>query len=191
MNQVLTFLKQTFFSRPILAIVIGFACVGQSLSAPLAVGELAPDFSLQQLDGEGFNLSDYRGKRAVYLIFWNTWCGPCMKKASHLVDIQSEYGEQAKLLAVNTSWSDSLAEIAQFQSRFSTNYAIAFDDNAEVTHRFGVMGTPTSFLVDINGVIRQVDGITDTLSANITEWNRVNSKVESLVNTSCSKERTC
>ncbi|MEC4725153.1 redoxin family protein [Shewanella sp. D64] len=165
----------------------------QVIAAPLSVGEKAPDFALKLLDGSEFNLSDYHEDKSVYLIFWNTWCGPCMKKAPKLVEIQGLYGEQVKLLAINTSWSDSLSDITQFQFHFSTNYPIAFDHDAEVTHRYGVLGTPTGFLIDINGVIRQVDGITDTLSANIAQWNQIAHQGgdELIASEGCSKENVC
>ncbi len=175
-----------------LLLALGVICT-KVIAVPLSVGDKAPDFALKLLDGSEFNLSDYHGDKSVYLVFWNTWCGPCMKKAPKLVEIQSQFGEQVKLLAINTSWSDSLPEIAQFQSHFSTNYPITFDHDAEVTHRYGVVGTPTSFLIDINGVIRQVDGITDTLSANIVEWNQISPQVaqELITHKGCSKESVC
>ena len=140
--------------------LIGMMTISGLLTAnaePLAVETLAPDFSLSRIDGSKFNLSDFRGEKSVYLIFWNTWCGHCMKKVPKLVKLQSEFGEQVELLAINTSWSDTLGDIGQFKARFNPNYAIAFDHDADITRRYGVIGTPTGFLVDINGMIKQVD----------------------------------
>ncbi len=190
MNSVIRFLRVKFTALLLLSAALLSA---PSFAEPLEVGQLAPDFNMQQLDGTEFKLSEHRGEHSVYLIFWNTWCGPCMKKAPKLVQIQNEYGEQVKLLAINTSWSDSLSEIAQFQSHFETNYPIAFDSEATVTHLYGVMGTPTSFLVDIHGVIRQVDGITHTLSANITQWNQLTPEVDQklIASEGCSEESVC
>ena len=40
---------------------------------PLAVGDPAPDFSVQTLDGKTLQLSELIGKKPVYLKFWATW----------------------------------------------------------------------------------------------------------------------
>lgn len=39
-------------------------------NSPVAVGEAAPDFSLEDQDGQKFNLSDARGKSSVLLVFY-------------------------------------------------------------------------------------------------------------------------
>lgn len=177
-----------------LVLAFALSVFGSVSAEPLKVGEIAPNFTINQIDNAPFKLSEYKGKQSVYLMFWNTWCGHCMKKVPQLMAIEREFGEQVKLLAINTSWSDSLAEISQFQARFAPNYAIAYDDNADITHRYGVMGTPTGFLVDINGVIKQVDGITHTLAANIELWNQVTDSEEkpvALAGAVCDKGSLC
>ncbi|UCF67647.1 MAG: redoxin domain-containing protein [Acidobacteriota bacterium] len=52
-------------------LVSGAVCsTGQSSSEPIAIGDEAPDFSLQGTDGNTYRLSDSRGSEPVLLIFY-------------------------------------------------------------------------------------------------------------------------
>ncbi len=48
----------------------------------LVVGKPAPEIEGADMDGKPFKLSDYKGK-VVVLVFWGTWCGPCMAQVPH------------------------------------------------------------------------------------------------------------
>ncbi len=137
-------------------------------------GQMAPDFEITQADGTTFRLSDHRGEQAVYLVFWNTWCHYCMKKIPKLKSIQKEVKDQIRIVAINTSLDDSPQELLAFQERFAVNYALAFDHGKKVTDLYGVWGTPTEFVIDINGVIQHRDGVPDDTKAFLAGWNTVN-----------------
>jgi thiol-disulfide isomerase/thioredoxin len=48
----------------------------------LAPGKPAPEIDGVGSDGKPLKLSDYRGK-VVVLVFWGSWCGPCMREIPH------------------------------------------------------------------------------------------------------------
>jgi thiol-disulfide isomerase/thioredoxin len=67
----------------------------QGTAGQASVGDMkiAPDFTLQSLDGKTVHLSDFRGK-AVLLNFWATWCEPCKIEMPWIVDLQKQYASQ-------------------------------------------------------------------------------------------------
>jgi len=159
-----------------------------------AQGQIAPDFSITRFDGSQFQLSDYRGKKAVYLVFWNTWCTYCMKKIPKLKDAQANLNDAIEIIAVNTGLKDSLQKSLVFEKRFEINYPLAFDDHKKVTNLYGVWGTPTEFIIDINGIIQHRDGVPDDLRAHLADWNQpiAASQIVDSKNTDCDKElQTC
>jgi peroxiredoxin len=57
----------------------------------LAVGDLAPDWTLRDGEGREHSLSEYRG-RVVILDFWATWCAPCFKVMPRMEKLHRKYG---------------------------------------------------------------------------------------------------
>lgn len=140
-------------------------------------GAIAPDFEITQLDGTQFKLSDYKGKQSVYLVFWNTWCHYCMKKIPKLKSAQLNLADDIKIIAVNTTNKDSVEESLEFKNRFTINYPLAFDHGKKVTDLYNVWGTPTEFIIDINGIIQHRDGVPEKLEDYLAKWNAKHTEV--------------
>jgi thiol-disulfide isomerase/thioredoxin len=123
------------------------------VSAPrLTQSTLAPDFSLESLDGKSLRLSDLRGK-AVLLNFWATWCGPCKIEMPWLVDLQKQYGSQG-LQIVGVAMDDASKEdISKFAKDMGVNYPILIGKESVGDQYGGVPALPESFLISRDGKI--------------------------------------
>jgi peroxiredoxin len=138
-------------------------------SAAATVGEVAPDFEITTQNGDVFRLSDYRGQKPVYVVFWNTWCSYCVKRTPRYTKLQEQIGDKLQIIAINTTWSDSPEEMRSFEAHHHVNYSTAFDAGELVTDRYRVYNIPTEFIVDINGIIRYRDGVPEYLAAHLPD----------------------
>jgi peroxiredoxin len=139
-------------------------------AAAASVGELAPDFEIATQDGALFRLSDFRGRKPVYVVFWNSWCSYCIKKTPRYVKLQKQFGDKIEIIAINTTWSDSPEEMRSFEQHHQIKYSTAFDAGEAVTDQYGVLKVPTEFIVDVNGIIRYRDRVPEYLAAHLPDW---------------------
>jgi len=148
---------------------IGLLIVNAPATA-VSVGEMAPDFEVTTQDGDAFRLSDFRGRKPVYVVFWNTWCPYCIKKTPRYKKLQQHFGDKIEIVAINTTWSDSREEMRSFESHHHINYSTAFDAGEIVTDQYRVLKVPTEFIVDINGIVRYRDRVPEYVTAHLPDW---------------------
>jgi len=68
----------------------------------LWAGNPAPDFTMTDLEGNEFSLSDYHGK-VVYLKFWASWCGPCMREVPPAAEMKERMAGEDDLVFMYVS----------------------------------------------------------------------------------------
>ena len=118
-------------------------------------GRVAPNFTLETLQGEKRTLSDYRGSY-VLVNFWASWCGPCRDETPDLQSFFEHNGNRGfVMLGVNSQEQPGAAR--EFLDEFGVTYPVVLDRSGEVSAAYGVgRGMPVSFLVSPSGVIEQV-----------------------------------
>jgi cytochrome c biogenesis protein CcmG/thiol:disulfide interchange protein DsbE len=113
----------------------------------------APDFTLEAADGRQVSLSDFKGQ-VVLLNLWATWCPPCVRETPRLVRVYDKYRDQGfVILAINTTYQDDRAKVAQFVRDQRVSYLVLLDVNGEFGQKYGARLLPTSYLVDRSGKI--------------------------------------
>jgi peroxiredoxin len=149
--------------------VLGLLLFGVNTMAA-SVGEVAPDFEITTQDGREFRLSEYRGRKPVYVIFWNTWCSYCIKKTPRYQKLQEQFGDKIEIIAINTTWSDSPEDVYSFEKNHELKYSTAFDAGELVTDQYRVRTVPTEFIVDLDGIIRYRNSVPEYLAAHLPDW---------------------
>jgi len=121
-------------------------------AAPV-IGYPAPDFVLTTLDGEEFKLSAQRGTPVV-LNFWATWCPPCRAELPELISASKRYAGQIGVVGVNQA--EPAATVAKSASELGLPFPIPLDLQGDVSQVYGVRSLPTTFFIDRDGFIRQI-----------------------------------
>jgi len=137
-------------------------------SAPTAtVGSEAPDFTVVNPD-RTVTLSQLRGKPVV-LVFWATWCPPCVEETPALVAMQKQLGDKVTVLAVSTDVDDGA--FRKFtQTRMPGLLAVRDGDHKSNT-LYGTFAFPESYIIDRQGVIRRkLIGATDWTSPEMIDF---------------------
>jgi peroxiredoxin len=106
------------------------------------------DFSLKDLTGKAWKLSDLRGK-VVVVNFWATWCPPCRKE---MPDLQALYDRFATQNMVILGISDEEIEKVQpFIHEHGVTFPVLLDPGRKANEAFVVEGIPKTFIFDRNG----------------------------------------
>lgn len=116
------------------------------------LGGKAPDFTLNDDKGDSINLSDFKGKNIV-LIFWASWCGPCLKEMPEIIKFYEQY-KDSNLVFIAISLDDKkqswLAAIKKYSIPFINVSDIKGWAN-EPALIYGVSGVPDNFLINTTG----------------------------------------
>jgi peroxiredoxin len=113
------------------------------------VGEPAPDFQAQTLDGEKITLADFKGQVLV-INFWATWCAAC-KKELPLLDSYYRIQEKSGLRVLAVSTEDSL----QRRKLTAIAAALAIPMVRGFKGHYGPLkDIPSNFIIDRAGFLR-------------------------------------
>lgn len=119
-------------------------------------GFLAPDFTLDTLDGNQITLFDLRGK-VVVINLWTSWCPPCRAEMPAIENVYRANKQQGlEVLAVNSTNQDSEANAAAFVQELGLTFPVLLDRDGSVSNRYQLRALPTTYFVDRQGVIRSV-----------------------------------
>lgn len=134
----------------------------ESVSAKVGIGVRAPNFVLQDAQGETHALADFRDKKAVVLVFLGTECPVANLYVPDLVALQEKYADQGvQFIAMNPNPGDSAEEIAKHAEEYKLSLPVWIDKDGRVAQTLGVTRTPEVLLLDDRAAVRYRGRIDD------------------------------
>ena len=116
----------------------------------LVEGDPAPDFTITDIDGNVFKLSNYRGT-VVLLEFFSTLCPKCQAEVADLKQLYQIYGPDA-LLILSIS-REASATLRNFRDTYQIPWRIASDPQSVVFNEYDITTVVTLFIIDQEGII--------------------------------------
>ncbi len=118
-----------------------------------AIGKPAPDFTLSDLNGKTWKLSDLKGK-VVFVNFWATWCPPCRQEMPSMQALYKEMAsERFEMLAILQN--DDPARAEKLARQLGITFPILVDPESKAAKAYGLTGVPETFIVDASGILRE------------------------------------
>lgn len=124
--------------------------------AEQVLGTALPDAIVPNVMGGDIKLSAYRG-RPVLINLWATWCGPCRREMPALERLAKE--QDGKMAVVAIDQREDTSVVRSYVERFGVTFPVGIDDGQKLGTDLHLVGLPSSFFVDRDGIIRDaVDG---------------------------------
>jgi cytochrome c biogenesis protein CcmG/thiol:disulfide interchange protein DsbE len=115
-----------------------------------ATGRAAPALPTKALRPPAVDLAALRGK-PVLVDFFASWCEPCAEEAPTLRKLSASLGDRARVVAVD--WDDAGGPARAFVRKHGWAFPVLADTSGTVGEKYGLVGLPTSFVIDPRGRI--------------------------------------
>ena len=115
-------------------------------------GDVAPDFTVEMLDGSRITLSELRGK-VVLVNFWATWCPPCRQEMSHLQKDVIDRFAGKDLVVLPISRGEEVKTVENFVEKMGYTFPIGLDGDQSIYKKYASNYIPRTVVVGKDGKV--------------------------------------
>jgi peroxiredoxin len=120
----------------------------------LNVGDRAPVFTLMDLNGKRWSLSELKGS-VVLINFWATWCPPCKEELPSLQRLFVKTVNDRDLIILTILYRDEPRSAAEYIRENGFDITVLIDPEFKTAAEYGLTGVPETFVVDKKGILRK------------------------------------
>jgi peroxiredoxin len=139
----------------VLALVAGVLSIASCSggSEGLRIGSTAPDFKLNNLDGNSISLNSYKGY-SVLLNFWNSSANSGVRDRPFFQELYNSWSGRNDIVLLTIDIGEDQATVKGFMENNKYTFPVLLDTQYEVAARYGVQYMPTSILIGKDGKIK-------------------------------------
>lgn len=115
-------------------------------------GDMAPNFTVEMLDGSKIELSSLRGK-VVLISFWATWCPPCRQELAHLQEGVIDHFAGRDLVVLPISRGEERRTVEAFLKKMGYTFDVGLDRKQEIYRKYATNYIPRSVVVGKDGKV--------------------------------------
>lgn len=144
--------------KRLIFLLFAIACLTEPLAAQsvFKVGEKAPNFTVEMLDGQQVKRSKLRGK-VVLLSFWATWCRPCLRELTEIPDkiLKPLAGKPFAMIAISKGEPRVTVEkkVGELKAR-GVEFPVGLDPYDKFSQMLGEDNLPQLLVIDAQGIVR-------------------------------------
>ena len=103
----------------------------------VTIGQPAPEFTLKDMQGKNFNLTEQRGN-IILINFWASWCGPCRKEMPVLQELQDKYQDLGvQVWGINVEQENQAGK--DFLANLDLSFSIFFDETNKLSETYSLL----------------------------------------------------
>ncbi len=140
------------YSRCVGLLLVSFLAVMMFIQ-PVSAASKMPSFVLPDVvSGASIDSKQFSGK-TLLVTFFATWCPPCMQEIPDLIELQSKYASKGFSVVGLSVDQGGAGVVKKLVEKRSINYPVLLANGATAKAFGGVVGIPTSFLVNSKGTV--------------------------------------
>lgn len=117
----------------------------------IAVGAVAPNATLETLDGKRVELGTLLGKTPVVLEFWATWCGNCEELEPTFQEVQKKYAGKVRFASIAVAINQSLERVRRWVARHQPGRDVFYDRAGDAAEQYDAPATSYVVIIDATG----------------------------------------
>ncbi len=121
--------------------------------APTHAQNVPENIILKNLNGEEVSFKEFVKGGPVIISFWATWCKPCQSELEALKDIQDDWKDKIRIIAVTIDDARATAKVKSLVKGKKWPFEILFDTNKELYKALNISAVPHIMIINENKIV--------------------------------------